>query len=158
MPPNSYVAACVADEWHVYGRAVKGGSARLTQIVEVMSKANFVLQLSGTIFPLGPKKDAEKVMINLGGDFRSNHPSVKWNDSDKATLCTIFNRVYGRYVGWSVLRLRRFMGRFFIRRSLTSKYKGRLIIPQNVSRPTALPANMPNSKCPVEEIAVRSWH
>jgi hypothetical protein len=158
LPAECYVAAAVGDEWHIYGRARPQTSVRRDRISHIMKQTTFVLQMSGTFFPLGPKSDAEKLMINLGGDWTShNDDSVKWSADERKQLKVIFKRQGNRLVNWSVIRLRRFLGQFLIRRSTSSRYRGKLIIPQKIARPPALPAAMPTGPCPVEESAQRWW-
>jgi hypothetical protein len=158
LPTGCYMAAAVGDEWHTYGRAKPHTSARCDRICNVMNNTMFVLQMSGTFFPLGPKSDAERLMINVGGDWtRPNDGVVKWTVEETAKLKVIFKRQGNRLVDWSVIRLRRFLGTFLIRRSTTSKYRGQPVIPEKIARPSALPAAMPTGACPVEDAAQRWW-
>jgi hypothetical protein len=68
LDSNVDIIALFADESHGYLR--NKGSARCKAVLPIFDKAQMVVHISGTPFPLGPKTDAEDTMSMLGGEFR----------------------------------------------------------------------------------------
>src|SRR5271156_2472716 len=108
LESNVSVAAMIADEWHIYGRSDPTNvSQRLQQIWKLTGKAAFVCQMSGTLFPNGPRNDAEVIMRNLGGSWvaepkknapqpKKNAPQFsKWNNEQVERLQYLFEKVAG---------------------------------------------------------------
>jgi len=152
----------IADEWHIYGRSdPKNVSNRLRQIWRLTGKAAFVCQMSGTLFPRGPRQEAEAIMQNLGGSWdeaplRNAPPFSKWNDEQKRQLRFMFEKVGGRRKRWSALLFRRFIGAFYLRRTRSSQWESKPIVDLKFSLPIPLVLDVPKG-CPIEARASASF-
>ena len=152
---RTWIPAMFADEWHMYGRSVDSG--RMKAIRMIVEKADFVVEMSGTLFPLGPSEDSEAVMNNLAGYWdhkRPFHDSItftKWSQQQKSVLTKLYEPK-----GWSILRFRALISQFTLRRTDTSRWHGKLIIPNSIRRPMPI-ILAPSPGCAIELEANRQF-
>ena len=93
------IAVLFCDEWHIYSRSGSGDNISLClgRILKFVEKAEFVCQMSGSLFPLGPKSHGEKVLLHLGGSWEGNSCEwSKWTDSQVSVLQRLFEKCGGR--------------------------------------------------------------
>jgi len=131
-----------ADEGHLAWRSESSTRSKVYKKVTSLSEFNVIL--SGTMFPLGPEEDARGILEHLGGDFASPENPVKWTDKHR----TAFRRLLGinpqdhRDGVWDVLAFRILISQFYIRRTVSSFWKGQWVIDKTAARPlprTVLP-------------------
>jgi hypothetical protein len=148
------IQTMVCDEWHLYGRS--DDSNRIKILETLIAKSKFVVQMSGTMFPLGPKQDARVILKNLAGPWDLKGKSSKWSFEEKAFLKELFKKD-SRPAGWSVLKFRVFIGNFFLRRTTTSTWDSQYIIKETITRPVPKVVK-PKADCPVEKQADDSFN
>ena len=125
---SAQVLSLFADEGHLAFRSMD--SARSTVFRIISAFADFVVSISGTPFPLGPKEDGWQTLRSIAGDPRSqNH---KW----KEPQLTLVTRLFIDPGHWDVLAYRKLVTPFYLCRNVASTWKGRHIIPQTHKRPT----------------------
>jgi hypothetical protein len=141
LDSNVEILALLADESHEYLR--NKDSARCQAVFPVFAKAQMIVHISGTLFPLGPKTDAEHTMFMLGGEYKKSPVQSKWAAAklDKQ-LNNLFKESHGRKVNWDIRAFKTLITPFYLRRTLRSKYRvspdaPRLtyIIPRKYCRP-----------------------
>jgi hypothetical protein len=149
------IHAAFADESHSYMRTKS--SQRVNNIDKVFEKALFAVHLSGTLFPLDIRSDAQTTLQHLGGPFfqQSPHSKLKWTTQDQRTLCRLFGA--GREAKWSMVKFRLFIGPFTLRRTESSKWNGQYIIPRDLCLPEPIILS-PRSGCPEEAAAASRFH
>ena len=119
------IPCLAADEAHLYLRNPSTQRGQGFDTLLVHSK--FVLHLSGTLFPLGPKKDGLNLMRMLGGEFKPA-PQGRWTPRIAAQL----NRMKR---DWDVMDFRHCITPFYLRRGPTSRFDGDYIVDQTISIP-----------------------
>jgi hypothetical protein len=143
------IYAAFADESHSYMRTKS--SQRANNIDKVFEKALFAVHLSGILFPLDIRSDAQTRLQHLGGPFfpqsQSAHSKSKWTTQDQRTLSRLFGA--GREAKWSMVKFRLFIGPFTLRRTESSKWKGEYIIPRDLCLREPITLS-PRSGCPEE--------
>jgi hypothetical protein len=141
LHPKVEILALFADESHTYLR--NKDSARCQAVLPVFAKVKFLVHVSGTLFPLGPKTDAQDTMFMLGGEYKKSPADSKWTTArlDKQ-LDELFKESYGRKINWDIRVFRTLITPFHLRRTMDSKYKATpdaqrrtWIIPRAYSRP-----------------------
>jgi len=145
-------------------REVEGERAH-PQLNATCGKSKFVCQMSGTLFPLGPKTDGEAILLNLGGDWVGTKSEYlpfrnfsRWKRDQGPRLCEMFERVSGGRLRrrWSTLHFRKFIGEFCLRRTRKSELRGKLIIGRQLHFPKVLTIAPPPG-CPDEASAGKTW-
>jgi hypothetical protein len=149
------IPTVICDEWHLYGRS--DNSNRIKILETLIAKSQFVVQMSGTMFPLGPKQDARAILKNLAGPWDLKGKPSKWSFEEKLFLKELFKKDSRSAAGWSVLKFRVFIGSFFLRRTTTSKWDGQHIVKDTITRPVPKVVK-PKADCPVEKQADDSFH
>jgi len=125
---SAQVLSLFADEGHLAFRSMD--SARSTVFRIISTFADFVVSISGTPFPLGPKEDGWQTLRSIAGDPRSQ--LHKWKDPQ----LTLVTRLFIDPGHWDVLAYRKLVTPFYLCRNVDSTWKRRYIIPQTHKRPT----------------------
>ena len=141
LRPEVEILALFADESHEYLR--NKDSRRCQAVSPVFAKAQMIVHISGTLFPLGPKTDAEHTMVMLGGEYKKPGVQSKWRDAglDKQ-LIKLFKENHGRKINWDIRKFKTLITPFYLRRGIRSKYRVSpeapgltYIIPRHYCRP-----------------------
>jgi hypothetical protein len=119
------IPCLAADEAHLYLR--NHSTLRGRGFNRLLEHSRLVLHLSGTLFPLGPKKDGLHLMRMLGGEFKAA-PQGRWTNRTAVQL----NRLKSE---WDVLQFRYVITSFYLRRGPTSMYEGQHIVDQSIRIP-----------------------
>ena len=91
--------------------------------------SEFTCLISGTLFPLGPKKDREGLMKCLGRDW--HRQIAKWTPNKKAVLKGLFDEKK-----WDILAFQTLITPFYLQRDIESQWFRKWIIPRIRVRPT----------------------
>jgi hypothetical protein len=142
MANNVRVLALCGDESHAYFKSVT--SQRSRSAANVIAKADMVIFISGTLFPLGPKTDGASTLTMLGGNFINANQTSKWNKDLRKKFKRLFCTENGRMKNWDVMLFRTGILPFHLRRTIKSRYEeigvdGELhtkwVIPRKYARP-----------------------
>lgn len=142
--PNLRILCICGDESHDYFRHPESG--RCKAVWPILARSEMVVHISGTLFPLGPRTDAQGTMKMLGGPFTSGYSNdgSKWSVELRKKLRHLFHTEQGRRINWDVITFRTLVTPFHLRRTLASKYSDvgkdgtihqRWIIPRTFARP-----------------------
>jgi Trehalase len=114
------------DEAHAAFRSLDSNRAQQWDKMNVWSELTCLI--TGTLFPLGPKKDGRGLMTCLARDWHKK--TTKWTAEERAILEKLFvdNE-------WDILAFRTLITPFYLRRDLNSKWFGKWIIPRIRVRP-----------------------
>ena len=125
---NVGVLSLFADEAQTAFRSLE--SIRAKNFLKISKFADFVVLVSGTPFPLGPKEDAYGILVNLAGG-GPDRPIAKWSDKQRVWL----NNLFIKRGGWNVLSFRKLITPFYLCRNSKSKWDSKPIIPEEIVRP-----------------------
>jgi len=115
-----------ADEAHAAFRSLDSNRARLWDKMNAWSE--FTCLISGTLFPLGPRKDGKGLMSCLGRDW--DRKNAKWTTEERVVLKKLF-----MHNDWDILAFRTLITPFYLRRDLNSQWFRKWIIPRVRVRP-----------------------
>ena len=131
LPEKFLIPVLICDEGHIYLRS--DSSKKITFFHSMQPHAEFIVHVSGTLFPLGPRQDAPKLLMNLGGPF-----VLVDDDGDKTKWTAEFLKDWNALQEeseWSIEKFRTLIRPFYLRRSKHSEWEGRMIIPKEISPP-----------------------
>jgi hypothetical protein len=98
------VLALCGDESHAYFKSVN--SQRSRSAVNVIAKADMVIYISGTLFPLGPKTYGASTLKILGSNFMDAKQTMKWNTALQEKFQRLFATESGRMKNWDIMLFR----------------------------------------------------
>ena len=122
------VLSLFADEAQTAFRSLESNRAK--NFLKISKFADFVVLISGTPFPLGPKEDSYEIRVNLAGG-GPNKGIAKWSQKQRIWL----NNLFFKRGGWNVLSFRKLITPFYLCRNSKSQWNGKPIIPEDIVRP-----------------------
>ena len=122
------VLSLFADEAHTAFRSMSSQRAKVFRTIARF--ADFVVLISGTMFPLGPKEDAAGIMMSLGGTLRPDSQNSKFDVKSRRIMEKLFS-----HGGWNVLAFRVMITPFHLSRNIDSTWYGKFIIDRTIARP-----------------------
>lgn len=131
LPEKFLIPVLICDEGHIYLRS--DSSKKIEYFRSMQPNAKFIVHVSGTLFPLGPRQDGPKLLRNLGGPF-----VLVDGDGDKTKWTAEFLKDWvalQEESKWSIEKFRTLIRPFYLRRSKHSKWEDRRIIPKEISPP-----------------------
>jgi hypothetical protein len=117
------IPCLMADESHLYLRNDKSNRGKVYNYL--LPRTGFVVHMSGTLFPLGPRDDGLRVLCQLGGEFAAQ-PPARWSP-----VQALQPKKLSR--DWDVLEFRYFVTPFYLRRC--SHSNDRPIIDEGIRAP-----------------------
>ena len=126
------VLALVGDEGHISFRS--NTSIRVDSFRQIGLRSGLVCLLSGTLWPMGPRKDGRGLCEALGGTWTPGSRSLnasKWTSAQRDILCRLFDNPRG----WDVMLFRRLITLWYLCRDIDATWSGEYIIPRSHKRP-----------------------
>jgi hypothetical protein len=129
------IPALVADEAHIYLRS--HDSAKVKGYNWLLEHSQFSVQMSGTLFPLGPQHDVFVLFPQLAGPLEESNK--RWPRGFVAEINRLRN-------DWNVLKLRNLIQPFYLRRTKTSMWEDKRIVPADIQSPVPFLEDPEDSK------------